>query len=124
MSVSLTKRELDVMSIVWELRSATVGDVVDRIPDGPTYSTILTIFRTLESKGFVRHEQDGRAFRYYPLIQPDDAGDGALQRLLTKVYRGSHELMIARLLSRSGVSADELHRIREQLDRRIEEMEP
>jgi predicted transcriptional regulator len=123
MSISLTKRELDVMSVVWELGSATVGEVRDRLADDLAYSTVLTIFRTLESKGFVRHEQEGKAFRYYPLIQADDAGDSALGRLLNKVYQGSRELLVTRLVSDENVSPDELRNIRKLLDERLKEID-
>jgi len=123
MSISLTKRELDVMSVVWEMESATVGEVRDRLSDDLAYSTVLTIFRTLESKGFVRHEQEGKAFRYYPLIRADDAGDSALGRLLNKVYQGSRELLVTRLVSDENVSPDELRNIRKLLDERLKEMD-
>ncbi len=123
MSVSLTKRELDVMSIVWELGSATVSEVRERIPDNLAYSTVLTIFRTLKAKGYVRYEQEGKAFRYYTLIQPNDAGDGALARLLNKVYQDSRELLVTRLVSDEDVTADELRSIRDMLDERLKEVE-
>ena len=123
MAVHLTKRELDLMSVVWEAGSATVSDVLDQMEDNVAYSTVLTIFRTLEAKGFVRHEQDGKAFRYYPLIEPDEAGGSALSRILNKVYQGSRELLIARLVKDDDVSADELRRIKAQLDERLQEME-
>ena len=120
---TLTKRELDVMSVVWERGSATVAEVLDSIPDRLAYSTVLTVFRTLESKGHVRHEQDGKAFRYYPLIQPDAVAEGTLSRLLSKVYKGSRELLLTQLVADEKLSADELRRIRDLLDERIEEME-
>ncbi len=123
MSISLTKRELDVMSLVWELGSATVGEVRDRLPDDLAYSTVLTIFRTLKTKGHVRYEQDGKAFRYHPLIKPDDAGDSALGRLLNKVYQGSREMLVTRLVSNEDVSPEELRNIRKMLDERLKEME-
>lgn len=123
MSVSLTKRELDVMSVVWELGSATVTEVRDRLPDDLAYSTVLTVFRTLESKGYVRHEQEGKAFRYHPLIAPDDAGDTALGRLLHKVYQGSRELLVTRLVSDENVSPEELRNIRRMLDERLKEID-
>ncbi len=123
MSVSLTKRELDVMSVVWQLGSATVGEVRDRLPDDLAYSTVLTIFRTLKTKGHVRYEQDGKAFRYHPLIKPDDAGDSALGRLLSKVYQGSREMLVTRLVSNEDVSPEELRNIRKMLDERLKEME-
>ena len=123
MSISLTKRELDVMSVVWELGSATVGEVRDRLPDDLAYSTVLTIFRTLKTKGHVRYEQEGKAFRYHPLIQPDDAGDTVLGRLLNKVYQGSREMLVTRLVSDENVSPEELRSIRKMLDERLKEME-
>ncbi len=123
MSISLTKRELDVMSVVWKLGSATVGEVRDRLPDDLAYSTVLTIFRTLKTKGHVRYEQDGKAFRYHPLIKPDDAGDSALGRLLSKVYQGSREMLVTRLVSNEDVSPEELRNIRKMLDERLKEME-
>ena len=124
MSVHLTKRELDVMAVVWDQGSATVSDVLERLSDRLAYSTVQTVFRTLEAKGFVRHEQEGKAFRFFPLIEPDDAGDTALKRLISKVYRGSRELLVARLVSDEGISADELRRIRSRLDERLKEIEP
>ncbi len=123
MSISLTKRELDVMSVVWQLGSATVGEVRDRLPDDLAYSTVLTIFRTLKTKGHVRYEQDGKAFRYHPLIKPDDAGDSVLGRLLSKVYQGSREMLVTRLVSNEDVSPEELRNIRKMLDERLKEME-
>jgi len=123
MSISLTKRELDVMSVVWELGSATVGTARDRLADDLAYSTVLTIFRTLRTKGYVRYEQEGKAFRYHPLIQPDDVGDSALGTLLNKVYRGSRQMLVTRLVSHEDVSPEELRSIRKMLDERLSEME-
>ena len=112
------------MAVVWDQGSATVSDVLERLSDKLAYSTVQTVFRTLEAKGFVRHEQEGKAFRFFPLIEPDDAGDTALKRLISKVYRGSRELLVARLVSDEGISADELRRIRSRLDERLKEIEP
>jgi len=123
MSISPTKRELDVMSVVWELGSATVGKVRDQLADDLAYSTVLTIFRTLKTKGYVRYEQEGKAFRYYPLIQPDDVGDSMLGSLLNKVYRGSRQTLVARLVSHEDVSPAEIRSIRKMLNDRLEERE-
>jgi predicted transcriptional regulator len=84
---------------------------------------VLTVFRTLTSKGYVRYEQDGKAFRYYPLLQSDDAGDSALARLLDKVYKDSRELLVTRLVSNENVTAEELRNIRRMLDERLKEVE-
>ena len=120
-SVTLTRRELDIMSVLWRLGSATVGDVRDALADDLAYPTVQTMLRVLEAKRFVRHEQDGRAFRFYPRIEPDDAGDGALKRLVTKVYQGSRELLISRLIADEDISPDELRRMKKILQQRIED---
>ena len=119
----LTKRELDLMSVLWDRGSATVTEVLADIPDDIAYSTVMTIMRTLEAKGHVRHEQEGKAFRFYPLTEPGDAADTALGRIVNKVFHGSRELVINRLVSDENVSADEIRRIKENLERRLEELE-
>lgn len=123
MSPRLTDRELDVMSIVWELGSSTVQDAWKRLEDDLAYSTVLTIFRTLKAKGFVRAEQDGKAHRFYPLLRPDDAGQSVLERLVDKVYQGSRELLVTRLVSDEDVSAEEIRRIQQRLEERLKEMD-
>ena len=120
-SVTLTRRELDIMSVLWKLGNATVGEIRDALPDDLAYPTVQTMLRVLETKGFVRHEQDGRAFRCYPRIAPNDAGDGALKRLVTKVYQGSRELLISRLIADEDISPEELKRMKKILQQRIED---
>ncbi len=123
MSIRLTHRELDIMAVLWRHGSGTVNEVGDGLEDDLAYSTVLTMLRTLEGKGHVRHEAEGKAFRYYPITQPEDAGGGALDRVLDKIYQGSRELLVTRLLADEEVSSGELRRIRELLDERLEELE-
>lgn len=122
MSVHLTNRELDVMAILWDAGSATVNEVRDRVSKDLAYTTILTVLRALEAKGHVRHETEGKAFRYYPQIEPEEAGDRTLHRLLDKVYMGSREVLVTRLLSDKAVSEEELRSIRRMLDERLKEV--
>jgi BlaI family transcriptional regulator, penicillinase repressor len=79
------------------------------------------MLRVLENKGFVKHTLDGRAFRFYPLVAQDDLADSVLKRLVTKVYHGSRELLITRLIADDDISPDELRRIKKLLQRRIDE---
>jgi len=111
------------MSVLWNRGSATVTEVLADLNDDIAYSTVMTVMRTLEAKGHVRHDQEGKAFRFYPLTEPDDAADTALGRIVNKVFHGSRELVINRLVSDEDVSADELRRIKENLERRLEELE-
>lgn len=123
MSQHLTKRELDLMSVLWRRGSATVAEVLEEIPDEISYSTVMTVMRTLETKGHVSHEQEGKAFKFYPVTEPDEAGDSVLGRILQKVYHGSRELMVNRLVSDEDVSAEEIRRIKAYLEQRLEELE-
>jgi len=111
------------MAVLWDRGSGTVSEVSDGLEADIAYSTVLTMLRTLESKGHVRHVLEGKAFRYFPETAPEDIGGSALDRLLTKIYQGSRELLVTRLLADEDVSAEELHRIRELLDDRIEDLE-
>jgi predicted transcriptional regulator len=89
--------------------------------DDLAYPTVLTILRTLETKGHVRHEVEGKAFRYYPRLESRRAGSTALARVLDKVYRGSRELLVAGLLEDEDIHAEELERIQRLIDERLRE---
>jgi predicted transcriptional regulator len=116
---SFTPREMDVMSILWDLGSATVAEVKERMPDPLAYTTVLSLMRTLEEKELVRHEEEGRAYRYYPLVDWRDAGQGELRRLLRKVFKGSPELLLLQLVSDRKLDEEELRRIRDLVDERL-----
>jgi predicted transcriptional regulator len=123
MGVQLTNRELDVMSIVWRLGSATVNEVQEELGDRLASTSGMTMLKTLESKGHLRHEREGRAYRYFPEVEPAAAGAKTLDRLLDKVYQGSRAMLVAELVADERISPDELRRMKELLDRRLEEME-
>ena len=79
-SVVLTDHELRLMEVLWRKELATVADVVNALPPPPlTYSTVLTTLRTLEQKGHVTHEEEGRAFVYRPAIRRTDAAKSAVR---------------------------------------------
>ena len=80
-----TDRELDVMSVLWTVKSGTVAEVRERLSDDLAYTTVLTVLRTLETKGFARHEEEGKAHRYFPTVARDEAGTWGLKRLAEKV---------------------------------------
>lgn len=123
MRARLTRRETDLMSVLWRKGSATVAEVVDALEDDLSYSTVMTIMRTLEAKGHVRHVQEGRAFRFHPITGADEAGDTALRRILNRMYHGSREMLVNRLVEAEDVSAEELRRIMERLEERLKEVE-
>ena len=121
MQISFTDRELDVMAVLWEHGPSTVAEVRDRIADDLAYTTVLTILRTLEDKGYVGHREEGRAYRYFPAVAREEAGTSALRRLVGKIFAGSPELLLTQLVSDRGLGRDELERMRRLLDERLEE---
>ena len=108
---SYTPRELDVMSILWDLGSSTVVGVQERM-DPLAYTTVLTLLRNLEEKGFVRHEAEGRSYRYYPTMDWRTAGRHEVGRLLKKVFKGSPELLFVQLISDFPMNEEQLRRAR------------
>lgn len=121
MPASFTDRELDVMSVLWELGSATVRQVQARLEPDLAYTTVLTVLRVLEAKGHVRHEPEGRAHRYFPTVARDEAGASALRRLVSKLFSGSPEALLTQLVSDDNLSEAELLRLRQLLDGRLGE---
>jgi BlaI family penicillinase repressor len=115
----LTDRELDVMSILWQRGSGTVAEVRKALADRLAYTTVLWALQTLEEKGHVRHEKEGRAYRYYAVVEQETAGGSALNRLVDKVFHGSVSMLLAQLVGERDLPADELRRIRDLLDRRL-----
>ena len=120
-TVSLTRRELDVMSVLWRRGKATVAEVRADLTDDLAYPTVQTMLRVLEAKGYVGHIVDGRAFLFHALIEQDEAADSALERLVAKVYHGSRELLMSRLLADEDISPAELRRIKKLLQKRMGE---
>ncbi|MGH7552082.1 MAG: BlaI/MecI/CopY family transcriptional regulator, partial [Longimicrobiales bacterium] len=93
-----TDRELDVMSILWKQGSATVAEVRKELADELAYTSVLSALQTLEEKGNVRHEAEGRAYRYFALVAPEQAGESAIARILEKIFHGSAETLLAQLV--------------------------
>ena len=123
MEVSFTERELDVMDVLWETRTATVAEVRERLSDELAYTTVLTVLRTLEEKGYVGHEEEGRAHRYFPRVERQAAEKSALSRMLHKLFKDSPEMLLTHLVSDRRVSDEELRRMRRLLDERLEDEE-
>jgi BlaI family penicillinase repressor len=122
--ISFTPRELDVMSILWRAGSGTVTEVREALDEDLAYTSVLSALQTLEEKGFVRHESEGRAYRYHPTVAPENAGRSALARIREAVFQGSAELMFAQLVSDRKLKREELERMRRLLADRLEEEEP
>jgi predicted transcriptional regulator len=112
------------MAVLWQHGSGTVAEVRDGLDDELAYTTVLTILRTLEDKGFVTHVAEGKAHRYLPAVTADVAGKSALSRVLDKIFGGSSELLLTQLVSDRNLDPAELRRLRKLLDERLSAKKP
>jgi len=112
--------ELQIMKVVWELGEATVHDVKDVLSRGrkPAYSTVLTMMRKLEGKGYLEHEVDGRTYVYSPTITRRQVSHSMLGDLLDRLFDGSPELLVSSLIEQKRISAKELREIRKLIRER------
>ena len=118
MHILLTDREADIMQILWERGELVVEEVRACLADKLAYTTVQTILRTLESKGYVGHREEGRVHRYYAAVEQLAARKSALQHLAVKLFKGSSELLFTHLVSDRKLSAAELARMRRLLNSR------
>lgn len=122
-ATSLGERELDVMTALWATGSGTVAEVREALGTPLAYTTVLTILRNLEAKGYVRHEEEGRAHRYYPKVRQQAAQRNALRRLVDTLFTGSPEALLAQLVDEHDLTADDLRRIARKIGRSDKEGE-
>jgi len=114
-------RELAVMSVLWRLGSANVSEVREALDEDLAYTSVLSALQTLEEKGYVRHETDGRAYRYFPTVEAERAGGSALARIRDAIFHGSAERMFAQMVADKRVSRKELEKMRKLLAERLGE---
>ena len=115
----LTRRERQIMDILFRRGRATAAEVMSELPGDPSYSTVRTQLRVLEEKGHVRHEEEGLRYVYMPAVRVHAARKSALKHLVDTFFDGSAEKAVAALLGgeASKVSADELDRIADLIAR-------
>jgi predicted transcriptional regulator len=115
----LTDHELRLMEVLWERDEATVADVVAALPPPPlAYSTVLTTLRTLEQKGYVAHEADGKAFVYHAIVARNDAARSAMDHLLDRFFGSSPGDLAVALLTDSRLSKSDVAKIQRLLQRK------
>ena len=116
MDIQFTDREIDVMEGLWERGPSLVAEVRAALRDELAYTTVLTILRTLEAKGYVSHEQEGRGHRYFATVKQRTAQTSALRHLTRKLFKGSAELLFIHLVSNQKLSAKQIRNMRELLE--------
>jgi predicted transcriptional regulator len=115
----LSRRERQIMDIIYKLGQATAAEVLENMPDPPSYSAVRAMLRLLEEKGYLKHDTDGPRYVFVPTLNREKARKSAMQQMLHTFFDDSTEEAVATLLnmSRATLSTDELDR----LSRMIEE---
>src|SRR5882724_4460400 len=123
---SLTRRERQIMDLLYKLERATVGQVLAKLADKPSYSTVRAQLRVLEEKGHVRHEEHGLRYVYIPAVPRDVARRSALRHLMETFFEGSAEKTVAALLGGeiSRISSEELDRLSRLIAKSRKEGQP
>ncbi|MHC4397800.1 MAG: BlaI/MecI/CopY family transcriptional regulator [Planctomycetota bacterium] len=118
--IRLGRLELRIMNVVWDKGQATVHDVKDVISRGrkPAYSTILTMMRKLEAKGYLAHDVDDRTYVYRATISRQTVRQGVIGDLLDRLFEGSPSLLLNSLVEQNRISEEELSEIRKLISKR------
>lgn len=112
----LTKAEEQVMQVLWDKEKAFVKEMIAELPSPkPAYNTVSTIIRILESKGFVAHEQFGKAHRYFPLISKEVYAEFSANRLLRDYFENSAEKLFSFFLKEEKLDIEDIDKILKQL---------
>jgi BlaI family transcriptional regulator, penicillinase repressor len=114
----LSRRERQIMDILYRAGRGTVAEVRSRLPDPPSYSAVRAMLRILEEKGHVRHEHDAARYIFIPTIKRDAAKRSALRHVINTFFEGSASQVMAALVEMSGrgLDQDELARLRQVID--------
>jgi len=110
----LTESELRLMHVIWSKGSATVKDVVDALTNehALAYTTVMTTLQTLTNKGFLRHEKQGRAFVYHPLVSQEETQRNAIDYIMSRFFNNSPELLMLNLLEHDDVDLNDLEKLK------------
>jgi predicted transcriptional regulator len=117
-SPTLTEVELELMDVLWDRGQATVAEIVEALPEERlAYSSVLTMMRILEQKGYVTHEKEGRAFIYRPLVDRQQAQKSVIGYLLRRFFDNSPELLVVNLLEHEEVGPEEVIRLKRMIEK-------
>lgn len=116
--------QMRVLRILWERGDATVHEVLDAFPSGdrPAYTTVLHVLRTLERRGLLAHTKQNRQHRFRPLVNSEEVEAGVVQSLLSRVFSGSAQRLVARLLHTGPMDPRELESIHALIEAREAEL--
>ena len=112
MDLYFTDRQLDVMNILWNRGSATVREAKEELEEDLAYTSVLTVFQTLEEHGHVDHEREGKAYRYYPSVSRRETGRHAVGYVLRRFFGGSPAALLGALGADGDLSEEQAETLR------------
>jgi predicted transcriptional regulator len=115
----LSRRERQIMDILYRAGKASAADVLNAMPDPPSYSAVRAMLRVLEEKGHVKHQEEGLKYVYAPVVARDKAKRSAVKHVMETFFNGSAEQIVAALLdvSSTKLTRDELDRMAEMIEK-------
>jgi len=116
-----SRREREIMDALYTLGKGSAAQILEQIPNPPTYTAIRTHLTILERKGHVRHEADGTRYVYEPVVAREQMGSRAIDTILKTFYGNSVERVVAAMLEQEDVSHDELDRLAQLIEKAREE---
>ncbi len=114
----LTKTEERIMQIIWQLEKCFVKDIIDRLDDDPKppYTTISSVVRILETKGFVGHKAYGKTHEYFPLVTREDFGKFSFKRMFREYFEGKPEKVLSFMMEEEQLSPAEIEQLKKFID--------
>ena len=118
LQTDLSRRERQIMDVIYRMGEATAAEVMDNLPDAPSYSAVRALLRILEDKGHLKHDKVGPRYVYQPTVSADKASESALNHVVKTFFSGSVSQAVAALLeaSDSQLSEDELSRLQRSIE--------
>jgi predicted transcriptional regulator len=118
MKIALADREAQLMDALWDNGPSSVSEVQATLHDEPAYNTVLTMLRKLEAKGYVGHTEEGRAFRYHALIERGAAQQGAIEAVISRLFKGSTDALLTHMATRENLTSTQIKRVEDLLLKR------
>ena len=117
----LSRRERQIMDVVYQRGRVTAAEVLGALPDPPSYSAVRALLRVLEEKGHLRHRREGARYVFLPTVPRETARRSALARVVQTFFGGSTQAAVAALIDQSSLSDTDLDRLRDLIDRARQE---
>lgn len=118
MDKQLTKAEEQIMQVLWDLKEASVKEVIEQLPKPkPAYNTVSTIIRILETKEFVNHKPEGRGYVYYPIVEKETYSNQSLHKLMDGYFNGSFKSMVSFFVKENDMDITELESILKEVNK-------